>query len=192
MGGKSSRMGNDKSLLKIHKVSQREFLLDHLSQIFETVYFSVNPEQAQDSFFQDKNFVVDHQQYGPASGIWSILKTTQRPIFVMACDMPYFNFQAIDELLNSRARVLSNPPKAICFQDHQQFLHPCFALYEFEFFDILETFFQQKEYSLFKMLSSSETLVLEIKDSFTLTNLNTKEEMQRLMSFLRSKKGFFL
>ena len=66
-GGKSLRMGTDKSLLNYHGKSQREVMFDMLSGYCSVVYLSVN--QNQNTYLP--HIIDETEAAGPLGGIVS-------------------------------------------------------------------------------------------------------------------------
>ena len=86
-GGKSSRMGRDKSQLKIGDTTFSIKLLDDFSQYFENVYLSV----AANSQLNGSNIIKDENAgLGPLSGLMAAIKGTKGDsVFICATDMPF-------------------------------------------------------------------------------------------------------
>lgn len=86
-GGKSSRMGRDKSQLKIGDTTFSQKLLDDFSQYFENVYLSVsaNSQLSGPGIIHD-----DKESLGPLSGLMAAIKGTKGDnVFICATDMPF-------------------------------------------------------------------------------------------------------
>ncbi|MGW9686247.1 NTP transferase domain-containing protein [Flagellimonas sp. 2504JD1-5] len=106
-GGKSTRMGSDKGLLKYHSVPHQEYLYGLLNEICDTVYLSMREEQ-EDSLLKDFNVIVDQNEYrGPFNGILSAHKKHPEVAWlVLACDLPLINLSSLKKLVENR-----NPEK---------------------------------------------------------------------------------
>ncbi len=86
-GGKSSRMGTDKSRLKIGESTFSEKLISDFAQHFKNVYLSVAPG----SDLEGPNIIRDEKSgLGPLSGILAAMKNTKGDnVFICATDMPF-------------------------------------------------------------------------------------------------------
>lgn len=102
-GGKSTRMGSDKGLLKYHSVSHQEHLYNLLDQVCDKVYLSMRKEQEVD-LKDDFNVIVDQNEYrGPFNGILSAHKTHPEVAWlVLACDLPLIDLPSLKNLVTNR------------------------------------------------------------------------------------------
>jgi molybdopterin-guanine dinucleotide biosynthesis protein A len=89
-GGKSTRMGKNKSLLPYQGKNLIDAPIEKLSRIFSQVCLSVRNQED----FSEYNFRKIPDSYpdiGPIGGITSILKAGIPRAFCVACDMPFLN-----------------------------------------------------------------------------------------------------
>ena len=107
-GGRSTRMGQDKSQLIYHGKPQREHLTELLTPYCEVVFWSVNADQAVESTAANQPVVVDRFDFpGPLNGILSSFAHDPSAAWlVVACDMPLLTTRSLDALLRGR-----NPAK---------------------------------------------------------------------------------
>lgn len=99
-GGKSSRMGFDKSKIKIDGKLLLEIIGEKLEKIFDEIILVAEKE---DKFENLKYKVVEDMEknYGPAGGIYTGLKyAASKYVFFLACDMPKINIDYIKYLMN--------------------------------------------------------------------------------------------
>ncbi len=98
-GGKSTRMGKNKSFLSYRGKNLIDVPIETLTGIFSDVVLSVNNPEDYSGYSLPK--VVDqYSEIGPMGGITSVLKSGRQRIFCVACDMPFLN-QALIEYLCS-------------------------------------------------------------------------------------------
>ncbi|PWL38928.1 molybdenum cofactor guanylyltransferase [Flagellimonas aquimarina] len=102
-GGKSTRMGSDKGLIKYHSIPQQEYLYNLLEHTCDKVFLSVREEQQSvvDDIF---NSIVDQNEYrGPFNGILSAHKAYPDATWlVLACDLPLIDLEALKHLSDNR------------------------------------------------------------------------------------------
>ncbi|WML35045.1 molybdenum cofactor guanylyltransferase [Clostridium sp. OS1-26] len=99
-GGKSSRMGFDKSKIKIDGKLLLEIIGEKLEKIFDEIILVAEKE---DKFENLKYKVVEDMEknYGPAGGIYTGLKyASSKYVFFLACDMPKINIDYIKYLMS--------------------------------------------------------------------------------------------
>jgi molybdopterin-guanine dinucleotide biosynthesis protein A len=99
-GGKSSRMGFDKSKIKIGDKFLVEITAEKLENIFDEVVFVAENKY---KFGNIKYTVLEDlkKEYGPAGGIFTGLNYSSSPYtFFIACDMPCINLEYIKYMMN--------------------------------------------------------------------------------------------
>ncbi len=98
-GGKSSRMGTDKSFLKIGSETMIQRMKNLLSNIFKNVFLSTNDFDPYSGL--QLTMIEDiYRDKGPLSGIHAALKfsSTQKN-FIISCDLPFVTEDAIKYLV---------------------------------------------------------------------------------------------
>lgn len=102
-GGKSTRMGTDKGLIKYHGIPQREYLYGLLSQVCEMTFVSLREEQEAELPSQMKTIVDLNEYRGPYNGLLSAHKKHPEAAWlVLACDLPLIDLDALKELISQR------------------------------------------------------------------------------------------
>jgi molybdopterin-guanine dinucleotide biosynthesis protein A len=178
-GGKSSRMGTDKSQLEYHGQPQGEYLYEQLSKIFlhynETqkgVYYSVNEHQD-----ISENMIVDKfKGLGPFGGICSAFQENPNTAwFVIATDVPFVNIKMIHSLLKHR-----NPKKiATTFKGKDsEFPEPLITIWEPKAYPILLNYLSQGYSCPRKVLINSDVEIVEV-DNHYIQNINTPVEYEK-------------
>ena len=121
-GGKSSRMGNDKGLMMMHGKAMVSFVIEQLEDaVANIVIVSNNPEYAGFGYEVIPDLIMD---IGPAGGIYSALHhTNTKKIFIVSCDMPYIEKNAIALMLKN------NSKEQIILPEFKGELEPLFGLY---------------------------------------------------------------
>ncbi len=106
-GGKSTRMGADKSVISYHGKPQREYLYDLLNQSCEETFVSLREDQ-EGALPSCIKTIVDLNEYkGPYNGLLSAHKKYPKVAWlVLACDLPLMDLEALQELIAAR-----NPEK---------------------------------------------------------------------------------
>jgi molybdopterin-guanine dinucleotide biosynthesis protein A len=100
-GGKSSRMGTNKALLKINKKSNIERIKDKLKLRFDDIILVTNEPEVYD-FLGLKMAADRYPGMGPLAGVHAGLLTSNYDInFIVACDMPFVSVDLAKVLVNS-------------------------------------------------------------------------------------------
>ena len=102
-GGKSVRMGNDKTVIDYHGVPQREYLYEMLKPMVDEVYLSVRQEQLAEVPDTFRTLPDSFLNLGPYGAILSALQhQPDRAWLVVAVDMPYVPEASVKHLITER------------------------------------------------------------------------------------------
>ncbi len=167
IGGKSSRMGTDKSLLNYHGLSQRDYLFQLLNKFCPSVYFSSRQEQA-----ISENAIIDTLAISPISGILSAFEyNPQTPWLVLACDMPLVNEEALQLLIKHR-----NPEKtATAFYNPEiNAPEPLITIYEPTAYPLLIKYMEAGNKSPKIFLQNNDVQLIDVEEKGFLMNVNTR------------------
>lgn len=171
IGGKSSRMGTDKSLLNYHGVSQREYLFQLMSKFCKEVYFSSRKEQG-----LSENVIIDPLAISPISGILSAFEYNNKTAWlVLACDMPLVSAGILALLLAHR-----NPDKvATAFYNPEiSAPEPLITIYEPQAYPLLTAYIKEGHKSPKVFLQNNDVELIHLEENLFLKNVNTKDEFE--------------
>lgn len=179
-GGKSTRMGKDKSELNYHGKPQKVVVKELLeNQGFETYYSVRNKSVVTSSAVeksQGENEIEDaFFNLGPFGGICSAFqKDPNSAWIVFATDLPFVDEELVKLLLERRnsAKVAT----AIKGKG-KQFPEPLITIYEPKAYPILLQYLAQGYSCPRKMLINSDVEIVEIEDDL-IRNINTPEEYE--------------
>ncbi|GAB3016408.1 hypothetical protein GCM10027185_10590 [Spirosoma pulveris] len=167
-------MGEDKSLLDYHGKPQREYLTELLGPYCETVFWSVNADQARQISPTNHPLVVDlYDLMSPLNGILSAFQTEPSAAWlVVACDMPLLTSLSIDALLTNRA---PNKMATVFYDSDGLSPEPLLGIYESAFGPILHQAFVNGAVSPRKLLMQNDVQIITVPDRRELTNVNDPE-----------------
>ncbi len=179
-GGKSSRMGTDKCLLKLHDKTFVEIQVNNLSKVCNQVIISSNkPED-----FEYLNIEIVKDEFndcGPISGIYSSLKRAKNNYsFIISCDTPMLNTGFLNHLISNVEKFDAIVPV------YKNKIYPTTAIYSNNCIPIIEESIKNKNYKLIDLLKKLNTKFLKISenDSFfnndLLSNINTIEDYNKI------------
>jgi molybdopterin-guanine dinucleotide biosynthesis protein A len=179
-GGKSTRMGKDKSELNYHGKPQKVIVKELLEkQGFETYYSVRNKSVVTSSAVEKSQFESEIEDaffnLGPFGGICSAFqKDPNSAWIVLATDLPFVNEDLVKLLLEKRnsAKVAT----AIKGKG-KQFPEPLITIYEPKAYPILLQYLAQGYSCPRKMLINSDVEIVEVEDNL-IRNINTPEEYE--------------
>ncbi len=182
-GGKSTRMGTDKGLIRYHGVPQREYLYDLLQQVCQDTFVSLRDEQKAE-LPSNMQTIVDLNEYrGPYNGLLSAHKKYPEAAWlVLACDLPLMDLNALKELIAQR----DSGKQATAFALKENPLpEPLCAIWEPQAFaDSLSYLESGVGTCPRKFLINHDTKLVFPKNENVLLNANSEEEYKQALEKL--------
>jgi len=169
-GGKSSRMGRDKSTIIVHGKPQREYLLDELRAVCEKAFVSTKTPMPGFNCIND-SFDID----SPLNGVLSAFKHTPgKSWLAVAVDMPYVDRTVLQFLVAAR-----DPNKlATCFYNNDTGLpEPLLTIWEPAAFFPLTRFAETGHISPRDFLSTNDVCLIAPPDPKVFYNMNRPEDV---------------
>jgi molybdopterin-guanine dinucleotide biosynthesis protein A len=174
-GGKSLRMGYDKTTIVYHTKPQCEYVVDLLQQFCSQVFVSCKTRKNIPANF---NILPDQLSIeSPLNGILSAFRHTSSAAWIsVPVDMPGINSEAIHYLIRHR-----NPEKvATCFYDSEgKNPEPLFTIWEPKAYLLLEKFYMEGNKSVRKFLMDHSIELLKPPSSQINININTVDELRK-------------
>jgi len=180
-GGKSSRMGEDKSLLPFGGFNTlTHYQLSKLSKLFKTVYIS---SKDKNKFDFEANYIEDiktDSTYAPTVGFISIFQELEcDKFFAISVDSPFINESVIKKLIQND---LENSDATIAKTKFG--IQPLCGIYhrslESKFLEMLES----DNHKLGYLLKLSNTTFVDFEDEVAFLNLNNPSEYQESLELL--------
>lgn len=171
-GGKSTRMGADKSELNYFGKPQKKHVFNLLKNELDEVYYSVakpsqNTKEIHDTFLN----------LGPFGGICSAFQKDPNVAWiVLATDLPFVNKELISLLL--KKRNTSKVATAIKGKG-KEFPEPLITIYEPRAYEKLLQYLAQGYSCPRKMLINSDIEIVEVEDAL-IRNVNTPQEFEEV------------
>lgn len=185
-GGKSVRMGTDKSLLEYHGKPQVLHCHDMLAEVCDEVRVSVAEEAGVPDAMQGLSLLPDRfLGYGPIGGVLTALSAQPDSAWlVLACDLPSVSLKLLNSLLAER-----NPfAYATSFLAEDGLPEPLCTVYEPKSRFLLHRELSQGNESLRGVLRGSRCAFLRPPDPASLTNVNSKEDHDRRVAALANQE----
>lgn len=182
-GGKSVRMGLDKSFINWHGKQQRYHIADMLKAYCNEVFISCRIEQQPEIDSNYQSLPDTFIGLGPYGAILSGFRQSPDAAWlVLASDLPLMDEQTLQYLVNNR-----NPSSvATAFKSPQnEFPEPLIAIWEPKSYPMLLSFLAQGYSCPRKVLINSDCTLLSAPNPDALTNVNTPDEMERIKNMLQ-------
>lgn len=187
VGGRSARMGTDKSLLNYHGQPQRNYLYRLLEPCCEKTFIACNREQVSD-IEKEFSFITDnYEQIGPMAALLSAFDAYPGYSFMMVgCDYPFFNTEDIVRLLSSRKEAQT----AIAYYNVAVDVYePLLCIYEAAFAAITREQYDQQQYSLQKVLQQARAGKLYPNEIQSIRSIDTVNDYQQALEELKKQQG---
>ncbi len=182
-GGKSRRMGQDKSQLQMRDgTSQLDYLWSLIEPLVDSCWVSVAKDANAHASYPCIHDLTENQ--GPLGGIVAALTTNPHTAFlVVACDLPLLNSSTLLSLINQRDETRN----ITCYLNaHDKRPEPLCAIYEPSALPILLHELSQHKYCARKLVEASNYLGINLMESYALNNANTPQDLTETQTFLSS------
>ena len=173
-GGKSSRMGSDKSLLPFGEYQTlTQYQIARNTPWFESLHVSC---KTKDKFDFTASFIEDTKEFGeysPLIALYSVLKEVKTPVCILSVDTPFVTkevYQKLHEEIKNSDVVIARSP----YGSHQL----C-AIYAPKILPVLKEQIQINNHKIKDMLRKVHTLYVDFPSDEPFTNLNHYEEYEK-------------
>lgn len=190
-GGKSKRMGRDKSLLKLGNKTLIEHVVDAIRPYVQSVLIVTNNEDKY-RFIKNVSFIPDiKENQGPFIGLISGIKAIDTNwCFVTSCDMPLLDGNIIDYLWKQKNGYIVSPVSLDKYE-------PLISLYSKDILPFAEELMTDNIRSINIFITKMEKLgyvdkidkgnLLEIFDEKIFININDHNNYLRLLEVFNDK-----
>lgn len=179
-GGKSSRMGQDKSGLIYRKKPIREEIYDLLKLHCDEVYYSCHSAQFE-SWKLLYPCIPDHPAYidhGPLTGVISaLISDPHSDWMICACDYPMIRKETLENLIMNQGK---EAPAIVYRHPESDFPEPLIGIYKKEMIQILVDALNQGNDSLRKILTAGGAELLLTEHPESLRSVDTPDEYQNI------------
>lgn len=187
-GGKSSRMGEDKSLLPFGAFNTlTQFQLSKLSKLFKSVYISCKDSS---KFDFNADFIEDiktDSTYAPTIGFISVFQTlTCESFFAISVDTPFLDITVFEKIVvsDSDSKNIDATIAKTVFG-----IEPMCGIYHRSLADKFIKMRDEDNYKLGYLLKSSNTLFVDFEDmdEEIFLNLNHPHEYEKALLTIRGR-----
>ncbi len=177
-GGKSSRMGTNKALIKLNN----ETIIGRLAREL-SCFGSPLISAAKKGLYEDLEgrIVIDeNRDIGPIEGIRQIIKTADSEyVFICAADMPFITA----DLVRYMEKFTFSGQDAYVIRTKDR-LHPLCAIYKRTVLPVIEELIRQGRYRLTEILDRVDTCYISLEYTIfgekCVKNINTKDDLKQI------------
>lgn len=174
-GGKSSRMGETKALLKIGNKFIIETIVDSLKPLFSEIIISSNNKELYE-FLNLKIVKDDINDQGPIMGIYSSLKVSNNNInFVVTSDIPLIKIECFVKMLEYTLEY------DVVIPENNGQLEPMFAIYTKRSLPYIEKILQTDSRRIISILDICKYKIVPMDMQGWYKNLNTKHDYENIV-----------
>ena len=189
-GGKSSRMGRDKALLKFGEKTILEDLVQLTASIFgETFVITSQHNNYQHLHLRGAVILNDlWKNKGPLAGLYTGLSySTHQVSCVLTCDMPLVNASLLRELI----AFWQEDYDAVCPEDSEGRLQPFPGIYCRSVRHFIRLLLDRGETAMRRLFDilAIRPLILDKKKSEVLANMNTLKDYEQVSEKKREVSG---
>lgn len=185
-GGKSTRMGTDKSMLNYHGQPQRYYLYEMLSELCERTFISCNMQQA--ATIPDKYAVIiDDEQYGDIGPMVALLtafdKYPDASFLVVGCDYPHLQKEELKRLLEVS---LQYKKSTALYNIEGKSIEPLISVYQLDIISQLKRNFIQNKQSLRALLEDVNVYIIEPLNYMSIISIDNLQQYSETVAKLRN------
>jgi len=180
-GGKSSRMGQNKALMKINGITIIELILNEISKISTDILISSNTTEY--NFLNFKIVNDEIKNIVPISGIYSGLKNIKNEkAIIVSCDIPFINNNLIEYLIENSQNF------DVTIPEFNNFLEPLIGIYSKSIVKNIENEIINSNYSIQKIIKNLNYNILKINSNLNFYNENLFLNVNNFEDFEKAKK----
>jgi molybdopterin-guanine dinucleotide biosynthesis protein A len=185
VGGKSKRMGKNKSMIRYQNKPQWEISANTLSKFCHKVYISTQFNNKKTyGEYKTINDIFDNE-IGPLNGIISALKAQpDYPLLVLACDLPLFDEYATKFLIENRN--LSKIATYIYIKKDNP--EPLCTIYEQSSLPILLSYWTKGIFCPRKILQKEDCFYIKTPNPLWVKNINNPQELKNINQEIKTHK----
>ena len=186
-GGKSLRMGYDKSSIEWHGKEQRYYMADLLKQYCDEIFISCRADQQNEVDSHYKTLPDTFVDLGPYGAILSAFREKPDAAWlVVACDLPLLDAEILQDLVAHR-----NPSAvATTFESPFDGLpEPLITIWEPKAYPVLLSFLSQGYTCPRKALRNNDVHIIKTENADALMNVNTQDELEKVKDILLRKSA---
>jgi len=179
-GGRSSRMGEDKSLLPfLDSNSLTQYQYDKLKTFFDEIYLSSKVDKFDFLSNKEKYLILDKGEvFSPIVALQTIFSNFKSSkVFIITVDTPLISIETIEKLINES---LNND---ICVAQTQR-IHNLCGVFSTDLNNFVNEMLNDDIHKVGYLLKNNITKYIKFDNDDEFINLNNKDEYNRALSII--------
>lgn len=184
-GGKSSRMGMDKSKILYHGKQQQYHVYEMLAPFCERVFISCREDQVNDI---EESYTTlpdqpSYQNIGPMAALLTAFhQFPYKNLLFIGCDYPFLTTEDLEHFTT----FCRGKKRAVCFYNEQEDIYePLLAWYPFTIADEMIRLYTSHQYSLQYFLRNSKAEIFYPQNKRSIISVDTKEDLLAASIFIQ-------
>lgn len=138
IGGKSSRMGQDKAMMVYKERPLYKIAAENIAPYSDNIYLSANKQQISEVTFEYPTIQDQFDGEGPLGGIISCHRYIREQLLIISCDLPLISQIEREALINLHNQ---NNGCTMFYNDSTGHYETMLSIWEKEMLDLLEEYF---------------------------------------------------
>ena len=175
MGGRSTRMGTDKSMIQLDNRYLYEIAIEKLLPFCAHIRLSINENQS--NLNHTFPTIIDkYENTGPIGGILSCFENDIHPMLLLAPDLVNISVDTVKDLIGIHQK--NNQSCSMYYDSDQQIYEPMLSIWEKSALLQLQTFYMNDGRSLQKFLNTINAPRHTLYNTEEFVNINTVQEKE--------------
>ncbi len=184
-GGKSSRMGEDKSLLPFSSsASLTQYQFDRLKPYFKNIYLSSKTNKF--DFISDNELLLDENKdvFSPILALNTIFdKFQNQKIFIITVDTPFVSIESISKLIDESKDV------DICVAQTEK-IHNLCGVFSSNISSTIKNMIGNNIHKIGYLIKNNKFKILEFPNDSEFININNKNDYEKALSYIRINNNY--
>lgn len=171
-GGKSSRMGKDKTLLPFKEFpTLTHYQFDKFSKIFENVFVSSKFQKFEPNLPFIKDIFEDYSPMGALHSVFSNFKNQN--IFIIPADMPFIKFQTVEKLFDELLDY------EVCIAKDSEYTHSLCGFFSSNLANQTKEFYEKDMHKISNLFDVAKFKSVEFEDKEQFFNINYPKDYEK-------------
>jgi molybdopterin-guanine dinucleotide biosynthesis protein A len=178
-GGKSSRMGEDKSLLPfLNNDSIIKYQYERLKPYFKDIYISSKTNKF--DFIDEKSLILDENKdiYSPILALNTIFKKlNNQKVFIITVDTPFVTTESIKKIIDESTDV------DICIAQTEKTHNLC-GVFSSNINSTIKTMIETDIHKIFYLIKNNKHKIITFTNNNEFMNINNKNEYNDALVYI--------